>query len=169
MRRILLAIVAAVVLTLATAGLVLAAAPNIWTAHYEDKNAYVGSCDGFRILDSFVTDWTIYDYYDSAGNLDRQVGHVKATGMIYNSKNPEYFVSYNTNTYKHIYEGGYKSGGNDTIVGTYYKITVPGYGDIFLEVGRIIISHKGDILFQAGQSDFFYEDIQALCAYLSGQ
>jgi hypothetical protein len=169
MKRILFPILVTVGLLLATFAPAFAGAPFIWTAHFEDKNAYVGTCDGFRILESYVTDWTVFDYYDSEGNLDRQVGHVKASGMFYNSKNPENFIIYNTNSYKHIYEGGYKKGESDTIVGTYYKLTLPGYGDIFMEVGRITISRHGDILFTAGQSNFFDSDLQALCAYLSNQ
>lgn len=169
MKRMLVPVILAIALLMATFGPAFAGAPFVWTAHYEDKNTYVGTCDGFRVLDSYVTDWTIFDYYDSEGNLDRQVGHVKASGMLYNSKNPENFITYNTNTYKHIYEGGYKKADSDTIVGTYYKLTVPGYGDIFLEVGRIILSHHGDVLFTAGQNDFFAGDLQALCAYFAGQ
>jgi hypothetical protein len=169
MKKILFPITVTVTLLLSTFAPAFAEAPFIWTAHFEDKNAYVGSCDGFRILDSYVTDWTIFDYYDSEGNLDRQVGHVKASGMLYNSKNPENYIIYNTNTYKHIYEGGYKKGESDTIVGAYYKLTVPGYGDIFMEVGRIILSRRGDVLFSAGQNDFFAGDLQELCAYFAGQ
>ena len=156
------------IITLASVIPALAAEPFVWTASYDNDHAYVASCDDFRILEAYVADWTIHDYYDAEGNLDRQVGHVKASGTLYNSRNPEYFIEYNTNTYKHIYEGGYRSKGTDTIVGTYYKLTLPGYGDIFMEIGRMIIAHNGDILFKAGQGDYSSGDIQAICAYLAG-
>ena len=168
MRKAIPILIMAFALLVTTFYPVLAAEPVIWTAHFEGDRWYVASCDGFRILEAYTTDWTIYDYYDSEGNLDRQVRHVVANGKVYNSKNPENFLAYKNVTYKHIYEGGI-GGGNDTIVGAYYKLTAPGYGEILLEVGRIIIDPKGDILFKAGPSDLTSGDTQALCAYLAGK
>ena len=42
-------------------------------------------------------------------------------------------------------------------------------GDIFMEIGRIILSKNGDILFKAGQGDYSNGDFQVLCAYLADQ
>ena len=43
MKKILFPITVTVALLLATFGPALADAPFIWTAHFEDKNAYVGT------------------------------------------------------------------------------------------------------------------------------
>jgi len=168
MKKILFPITVTVALLLATFGPALADAPFIWIAHFEDKNDYIGTCDGFRILDSYVAEWTIYDYYDSGGNLDRQIGHVKLSGRLYDSKNPGNFIIYD-GAYKHIYEGGYKQGDTDTIIGAFVNVTVPGYGAIYLEIGRITLSRSGEVIFKAGPDDYFAGDVQALCAYFAGQ
>ena len=61
-----------------------------------------------------------------------------------------------------VVEGQLKVGG------VVFRITVPGSGAIFLDVGRFIIDLDDDsLVFLAGQHQFLEGDLDGLCAALS--
>ena len=51
--------------------------------------------------------------------------------------------------------------------GVIFRLTVPGSGAVFLDVGRIVTNQAGDIVtFQAGPHQFFSGDLAGLCGAL---
>ena len=54
--------------------------------------------------------------------------------------------------------------------GVIFKVTVPGAGAVFLDVGRLVTNQAGtEITFQAGPHQFFDGNLGGLCAALAGQ
>ncbi len=130
----------------------------------------VGDCGEFQILNDGVFEGFFIVHFDQAGNVTHVNQHIKFSQSIYkNSEDPTIFL-----------EGGPGELENDrfdftgdqpvvAISGVQFKITVPGHGVIFHQVGRTIFLNEPpfDILFQAGPNDFTEENVAALCAALT--
>ena len=53
-------------------------------------------------------------------------------------------------------------------MGIVFKVTFPGAGAVFLDIGRIVTNQAGDLVtFQAGPHPAFDEDVAQLCAALA--
>jgi hypothetical protein len=129
---------------------------------------YVGNCGDFNILSDYGvhSDWVLY--YDDAGNpvrLTRKVFVENGNAIYYNSSDPSYWLpggngEREVNTFDLV---------NRTVTTTAasFKVKLPGDGVIFMNAGRIVLDRvTGEVLFQAGQMDFYDGNLDALCAAL---
>jgi hypothetical protein len=129
---------------------------------------YVGSCGDFNILsdDGVRGDWVLY--YDEEGNpvrLTRKVFVENGNAIYYNSNYPSCWLpggngEREVNTFDLV-------NGTVTTTAASYKVKLPGNGVIFMNAGRIVMDYfTGEVLFQAGQMDFYDGNVDALCAAL---
>ena len=51
--------------------------------------------------------------------------------------------------------------------GVVVRLTVPGDGAVFLDIGRIVTDRQGNLYFEAGPHQYFYGDFAALCEALA--
>jgi hypothetical protein len=149
---------------IASASLPTAAAdgPVVQTFHDEGV-AELWNCGAFKILDQYVLDFTERWFYDRAGTLIRIEEHVSGTDTLVNSLTGKSYTGRFANNV--IVDPVTRLGANAGII---YRITVPGAGAIFLDVGRIVTDRFGTIIaFRAGPHQAVDGDFARLCAALA--
>ena len=124
----------------------------------------IGDCGSFEIWNDVSEEGFVTWHFDQEGNVTHVNAHFMYTDSIYyNSEHPEIFLV-----------GGpveipnnHNSGDSKVIAGLGIKITVPGYGVIYHEAGRLILDiNTFEVLFQAGPKDFLEGNVTALCLAL---
>jgi hypothetical protein len=120
------------------------------------------NCGGFQVLDYFTTVVTIKRFFDNDGNRVRELIQVRATDTLTNSVTGKAFTEHVHWTYIQDVDAN-----TLTVIGTLWKLTVPGGGAVFQSVGRITFNRAtGEVLFEAGKWDIISGDYSGLCAAL---
>ena len=107
-----------------------------------------------------VVSWK--QFFFKNGDLKKYQEKTKFLGMIYECGNTDNFLPYNPLSYTYIYN--YVSG-EDVFHGLFAMITVPGYGQIFRDVGTIVFDWP-EIIFEAGEHEFWTGEFDAVCDFL---
>jgi len=139
------------------------AVPPVHIAGSEQGNDPIADCGTFEVWDEFTLNFRGTEHYDRDGNLVRVVEHVWGTDRLYSPDTGKSLspASYNQGETVDLVEGQVR------VSGVIFRITVPGSGAIFLDVGRYIIDFDEGLVFLAGQHQFFEGDFDGLCAALS--
>ena len=125
----------------------------------------IGNCGDFVILADYTVylDWTIF--FNDEGvpiRATRKAFVENGSAIVYNSVYPSYWLAggpgeRELSTFDLV-------NATETITGPSWKVTVPGYGNVFLNAGRIVFqANPFAVLFYAGQMDYYAQDIEALC------
>lgn len=126
---------------------------------------FIADCGSFDVLLDYTEQGHFIVHFDNEGNPIRENVHFNfPNDVYYNSENPEIRLSGNAaQNFKFDYIDNTLA-----IAGLQLKLTVPGYGVVFHEVGRLIIDLiTGETVFQAGPNDASDGDIAALCEALT--
>jgi YD repeat-containing protein len=144
-----------------------AAPPSVVTHENVDRTVTFTAC-GFPVVSHSLGTFTVWQYYDDAGNLVRERLSVQRSYTI-TLTNPANDKSVSTVLGGPVFVD-YEPDGSaiQTIVGHERIYIVPGDGPIFRQVGRQVVRFGTDgsveTLFEAGiwEDDF----LTALCGYL---
>lgn len=155
-------IVVGVAVALTSASGAMADTP-VTTSGVETGDAFVTDCGAFDLRDSFVFEWNGKLFFDEDGNLTRIVEHVGGSDTFYNSVTGESVT------------GTINSGetldfvaGTVTQSGTIGRITLPGEGAFFFDVGKYVFDFDEGLVFLAGKNHgFIEEDYEQLCELLA--
>ena len=117
----------------------------------------------FYLCEEAIIDINWKLFFDKDGNENRYWETQKLVGSIYELGNPNNFVPYTplSLTYKFDFLTG-----DEIVTGVWALITVPGYGQIFKDVGRTVFDFDGNITFEAGEHECFNAEWDAVCAHL---
>ena len=138
------------------------AGPPLKTEDFVEDDVFLTDCGDFDLRDHFTFDSHGTVFLDEAGNPARIVEQVAGTDTFYNSETGESV----TGT---INSGEIVDLVNGTVTqnGTVGRITVPGLGVVFFDVGKYIIDFDEGLVFLAGSHHaFFEEDYAPLCELL---
>src|SRR5215211_9222205 len=122
----------------------------------DQGNVPIADCGTFQVWDEFTLNFRGTLQFDQDGNPIRAVEHIFGVDRLYNPENgkslePE---SFNQGATFDIVEG------QDRTNGVIFRITVPGSGAVFLDVGRVIFDFdEVRLVFLAGQHQFFEGDV----------
>jgi hypothetical protein len=132
---------------------------------HEEGTDKFAKCKGFTILDEYVLEYTLRQFFDQEGNLIKMEETVSGTDTFINSKTGKAIAApFHNNV---LIDPQTRFGAN---AGVNFKVTVSGAGAVFLDVGRIVTNQAGtEITFEAGPHQFFDGDLDGLCAALAGQ
>ena len=137
------------------------AARPVETSGSDSGNEPIADCGTFEVWDDFELNWKGFEYYQD-GNLVRVVEHIWGVDRLYNPENGKSFSgSFNNGEVVDLVDG------QVTENGVIFRITVPGSGAVFLDVGKFIIDFEDGLQFLAGRHDFFDGDLAGLCAVLA--
>lgn len=140
------------------------AVPPVQIAGSIQGNDPIADCGTFEVWDEFTLNFRGTEHYDQDGDLVRVVEHLLGVDRLYRPDTGKSLrpASFNQSETVDVVEGQLKVGG------VVFRITVPGSGAIFLDVGRFIIDLDDDsLVFLAGQHQFLEGDLDGLCAALS--
>ncbi len=132
---------------------------------FDDVGFFVTDCGDFNVLLDFTIQGHFIVFFDKDGNPVKVSEHFEfPNDVYYNSESPE--VSFTGNGVQNLHFDYVDN--NLAIAGLQFKLTIPGQGVIFHEVGRLFIDLvTGDVLMQAGPADFSDGNTAALCAALT--
>lgn len=54
-----------------------------------------------------------------------------------------------------------------TYRGAVFNIQAPGVGNLLMDVGRLIFTEEGEVIFQGGPHPAFFGDVEGFCSYLA--
>ena len=139
------------------------AAVPVTTEGSVEGDAFLTDCGDFDLRDRFTFEFHGKVFLDEAGNPVRIVEHVAGSDTFYNSETNESVTG--TINAGEIVD---LAGGTVTENGTIGRITVPGLGVVFFDVGKFIIDFDDGLVFLAGRHHaFLEEDYAPLCSLLS--
>jgi hypothetical protein len=160
--RLAIGLILAALVTFTPWSIARAARPDVLGPVHDEGVSEIADCGSFTVLDRFSIDFTLRFFYDKNGNLVRLLEHVSGTDTFINSVTGKAYPTRFHNTV-HIDPAT----GLGATTGVIYKLTVPGSGAVFMDVGRIVTNQAGDIItFQAGKHQFFSGDFAGLCRAL---
>ena len=139
-----------------------AASPPLPTKEHAEDDVFLYSCGSFDLRDHVVFDTQGKIFVDEQGNPTRIVQHVGGSDTIYNSVTGESVTgTINSGEIVDLVKG------TATQSGTVGRITLPGMGVVFFDVGRFTIDFETGLVFLAGhQHDFLEGDFAQLCDVL---
>ena len=151
---------AAVVLTLVSSA--TASAPTSVSESFHRSIPNFISCPGFAVRGEFDVSRTVTTFYDETGAPVRQVTHVHFTGTLTSSLSG-----------KAIDDAGNQivstdlTDGTSAVIGRVRVVTIPGEGEIFAQVGRLVRDGAGNLIFSAGQQDGVTGNYGEFCTYMA--
>ena len=162
LRRTLAGLVLGLVAALAMASTATADTP-VTTSGAITDDAILTDCGAFDLHDRFVFEWNGKMFFDSDGNLTRVVEHVGGSDTFYNSVTGKSVTgTINAGETVDLVKG------TVTENGTIGRITVPGEGAFFFDVGKFVIDFDEGLVFLAGSHHAFFDgDYSRLCELLA--
>jgi hypothetical protein len=122
-------------------------------------------CGAFLVDDRFELTFTLRLFFDKNGDLVKGVEQVSGTDTFINASTGKEIPTRFHNNVLIDFTTDPPLGANAGII---FKVTVPGAGAVFLDVGRIVTDQSGEIIaFEAGPHQFFDGDFDGLCAVLA--
>jgi hypothetical protein len=140
----------------------LADAPVTLNLHEEGTDVLV-ECGSFEVLDVYSNDGVASLFYDKEGNLVKIIIEYAGTDTFTNSVTGKAYPMDFHNTSLIDFSASPR---RNAVMGVIFRLTVPGAGSVFLDVGRIVFERGTGIIFQAGPHQLFDGDFDALCAAL---
>ena len=129
----------------------------------------VVDCGGFQVLSDYTVEVFFFLDLDDDGNPVSARAHGKYVSDVwYNSENPEIRIEVGPGAVQNERYDFLGDPPTVAIAGLTSKVTLPGYGLVFLDAGHIIFDLDTDeILFKRGPSDFYDGNGDIICSVLS--
>jgi hypothetical protein len=130
------------------------------------------SCDGFEVwIHVEYSGWWIY-HPATPGKGGWEFYHTAVATRVYNASNPDLFVEGKRGGHWNRHWAGEPFESSNVETGLQMLITLPGYGVVYRDVGRVVWDENFDPVIYVGHWDLldgnYDEDFQALCDVLSG-
>ena len=132
---------------------------------------FVADCGSFNVLNDYSLQMTGTYFYDRNGQPIRDSVLVRIGGnsTYYNSNNPSIAISGGPGETE--FQRTDWVDNTLAVIGSGFRVTLPGQGVIFIDAGRVILDFSSDppvVTFAAGQTDYFSANSAKLCAALAG-
>lgn len=132
-----------------------------------DQNPLYDCGGGLMICEVADISWIWKEFYNKDDEPLRYWERQQLEGGLYEQGNPENFLPYIplSLTYEYDYAAD-----ETTITGVWALINIPGYGQIFHDIGRLVVEGGnlfGPRVFEAGKHEYFDQELEAVCDYLA--
>lgn len=162
LHRILFSAVLGGLFGLASFSAAAADAPVTGGPFRQEGTVPLADCGSFQVLDRYELNYTTKLYFDKKGTLVKIVDHAWGTDVLVNSvTGEEYPIRFHNNV---IIDPPANRG---AVVGVLFRLTIPGEGAVFLDVGRFVQDRAGTVYFQAGPHQAIDGDFASLCKALA--
>ena len=138
------------------------AARPVVTEGTESSDSFVTDCGDFDLRDSWTLAWHGQIFLDDDGNPTRIAEHVAGTDTFYNPETGESITG--TTSHHEVLD---ISNGTLTENGAIARITAPGLGVVYFDIGRFALDLDEGLTFLAGHHHALLDqDYTALCQLL---
>ena len=135
--------------------------PEVSGPFHVERRIPIADCGTFQVVDNVVADAKVIVFFDRKGNALSVHSVFQGTDNITNSMTGGSFASKFQNVLLVDLQEGLGAE-----VGLVSAVTIPNYGSVFQESGRIVIDEPGHVFFQAGPHRARHDDAVDLCAAL---
>jgi hypothetical protein len=134
---------------------------------HQQGTALIADCGTFQVMDAYQGELSIMAFLDKDGNPDRAIIDFRGTDTFFSSVTGKSFTeTFHNKEFANLTAQDGLQPVKLAKVGIIYRLTVPGHGAVFLEVGRAVFT-PGHIEFEAGQHQAVDGDIAGLCAAIA--
>ena len=163
------------ILALAVTAMLLLGATNAWANAPTQEDffivwdTYLGTCDAtLQLCERGEGDVRFTIFYSDDGEPKRYTDKYKLFGAVYECGNPDNALEWLPSSYRWSYD---VVADEDVFTGLFGMVTVPGYGPVFMDVGRIVVDFDtGEIAFEASEHDWWNGDVDGLCeVFMNGR
>lgn len=130
---------------------------------HEEGTEVLTDCGSFQVLVNYELNYITRRFFDQEGNLVKIVEQVWGTDTFTNSVTGK---AYPMDFHNNVVVDFSTTPPQAANMGVIFRLTVPGAGAVFLDVGRIVLDRQGNVYFQAGPHQFFDGEVEALCAVM---
>jgi hypothetical protein len=123
-----------------------------------DCGGEIDICEGG---DLFIR-WKLFFFNNGDPRLYRE--KVSFDGALFECGNPDNYLPYNPLHYTFSVD---QITGDSIIHGLWAMVTLPGHGQIYRDVGTIVVDLNGDITFEAGEHEAWNEEFDVVCDFLA--
>jgi hypothetical protein len=128
--------------------------------------APIGYCadQGFEVWEDVTWEYRGKAFFDKDGNLVRVQRHWRVEGRVFNDDDPEQFLEYKNAVYNEVWD---PETGETRYTGLWALVTLPGYGSIFIDVGLVLLDEDFNVIYEAGQHQWWGANVEGLCEHLA--
>ncbi len=132
---------------------------------HREGTELVADCGTFQVLDHYVAELSITRFFDEHGIRLRDIRDFSGTDTFTNSVTDKSFTEPFHNKIFIDYEAGVRvQNVND---GVAFRLTLPGVGAVFLDIGRVVYDADFNVIWEAGPHHFLDGDFAGLCAAMA--
>lgn len=126
----------------------------------------IADCGTFQVLDHWVSERSITRFYYDNGIRKRDIRHFSGTDTFINSlSGKSYTTTFHNTTFIDFDTSGNFAGLTNSGIG--FRLTLPGGGAVFVDIGRFEVDAAGNVIWEAGPHHFLDGDFAGLCAALA--
>jgi hypothetical protein len=133
---------------------------------HDEGTELLADCGSFQVLDHFVTDVRITRFFYDSGIRKQDIRQFSGTDTLINSvTGKSYTEPFHNTTFLDYDTAGHFAGLANAGVG--YRLTLPGGGMVFVDLGRFAVDTAGNVIWQAGPHHFLDGNFAGLCAAMA--
>lgn len=132
----------------------------------DEGTEVIADCGAFQVLDHFVAERRITRFFYDTGIRERDIRQFWGTDTYINSvTGKSYTTTFHNTTFIDFDTSGNRIGLANSGVG--FRLTLPGGGVVFLDIGRFEVDAQGNVIWEAGPHHFLDGDFGGLCAAMA--
>src|SRR5882672_5825969 len=165
MKRVVCLLVSLVALSSITPTLAQGGPVHLGPFH-EEGTDLLADCGTFQVLDHYVTERRIIRFFYDNGIRKSDIQQFSGTDTFINSvTGKSYTMTFHNTTFIDYDTSGHFVGLANSGVG--YRLTIPGGGAVFLDIGRFEVDTEGNVIWEAGPHHFLHGDFTGLCTAMA--
>jgi hypothetical protein len=133
---------------------------------YQQGTDLVADCGTFQVLDHFVIERRITRFFYDNGIRKSDIRQLSGTDTFTNSvTGKSYTMTFHNTTFIDFdTSGNFVQLANS---GIGYRLTIPGGGAVFVDIGRFEVDTEGNVIWEAGPHHDLDGDFTGLCAAMA--
>jgi hypothetical protein len=136
---------------------VAAQPPVVTFIEHREGSAQIVDCGTFQIIDDFIGDLTVTVFFDNDGESRLDIDFQGIDSIRNSSGEPSYTSPFHNKILVDL------DAALGNVVGVNFAVTVPGYGTVFMDVGRLVVDEAQNLHFRAGPHQAVDADYARLC------
>jgi hypothetical protein len=133
---------------------------------HDEATEVIADCGSFQVLDHYVAERLIIRFFYDTGIRERDIRQFSGADTYINSvTGKSYTATFHNTTFIDFDTSGNRIELANSGVG--FRLTLPGGGVVFSDIGRFEVDAQGNVIWQAGPHHFLDGDFAGLCAAMA--
>src|SRR5215207_326679 len=137
-----------------------AQSPIVTFVEHREGSVQIADCGTFQIIDDFAGNLTVTVFFDNDGESRLDIDFQGIDSIRTSSGESSYTSPFHNKILVDL------DAALGNAVGVNFAVTVPGYGAVFMDVGRLVVDEERNLHFRAGPHQAVDADYARLCEAL---